>query len=203
MRKYVGWALVLVVLAGALGWWWWWECRRERTQLQLQVDSTPSGGEPPPGPIIDIDPKGAASAVIQVDTQYPYPEDCVAVTAGRLNKWWIGSIRKFEALVKLKPEDPARSVQLKRVVIPWKFQEVTKTLVIERASSGFNYVYDGQVLTPIDHGSGSKRVLRQDFCEGEVDGGEYSFVYFHPDTGAEVTLNATDIAIKIKAVLPN
>ena len=116
MKKYVGWALVVVLLVGGLGWWWWWECRSERLQLQLQVESSPGDGVPPPGPIIDIDPKQAAGAAVTVDSQLPA---CVPLSSGELNKWWIGSIMKFEAVL-----DTGQLVRLKKVTIPWTLEDV-------------------------------------------------------------------------------
>jgi hypothetical protein len=165
MSKSWYWILLALVLLALCIWLWtqWSGCEDELADCV----STPTV-EPPPGPIIDIDPKADFVGGESAFTIEGSAASCITVTDNTITSAAVGLIDKFETVAG----SPPSTVSLDRFEAVFEFpvgSATTQTLVIERSSSGgFNWELDGTVLTPADRGTIYE--LREDLCGAAIVG---------------------------------
>jgi hypothetical protein len=161
MSKSWYWILLALVLLALCAWLWtqWSDCQDELATCEDEIE----GVDPPPGPIIDIDPKAAAgTSPFSIEGSAP---TCISVTDNTINSVGVGLLDMFETLVGT----PLSTVTLDRYEADFEFDGTTKTLVIEKSSSSeFNWELDGTVLTAATRGTIYE--LREDLCGAQIVG---------------------------------
>lgn len=163
MSKSWYWILLALVLLALCAWLWtqWSDCKTELDDCKTELDRVV---DPPPGPIIDIDPKADFAAGVSAFSIEGSTPTCISVTTDTINSVAVGPIDMFETLTGT----PLSTVTLDRFEADFEFAGTTKTLVIEQSSSGFNWELDGTMLTGEDRGTIYE--LREDLCAASIVG---------------------------------